>query len=104
MMILGEVLNLIAYAVTSAVLVTPLGALSVVVSFEPIQDRLSSDSSRLTSRLFYATPDLRHLVLDLSQGEADDIRQSWVLPLHRWIYRHCPQRALAACRRSDQGI
>lgn len=31
MMILGEVLNLIAYAVTSAVLVTPLGALSVVV-------------------------------------------------------------------------
>lgn len=31
MMILGEVLNLIAYAVTSAVLVTPLGALAVVV-------------------------------------------------------------------------
>lgn len=32
MMILGEILNLVAYAVTSAVLVTPLGALSVVVS------------------------------------------------------------------------
>jgi magnesium transporter len=32
MMILGEILNLIAYAVTSAVLVTPLGALSVVIS------------------------------------------------------------------------
>lgn len=33
MMILGEVLNLVAYAVSSAVLVTPLGALSVVVCF-----------------------------------------------------------------------
>lgn len=32
MMIVGEILNLIAYAVTSAVLVTPLGALTVVVS------------------------------------------------------------------------
>lgn len=32
LMIVGEVLNLVAYAVTSAVLVTPLGALSVVVS------------------------------------------------------------------------
>ncbi|MCO5587703.1 hypothetical protein L7F22_041654 [Adiantum nelumboides] len=31
MMILGEVLNLVAYAVSSAVLVTPLGALSVVI-------------------------------------------------------------------------
>jgi hypothetical protein len=31
MMIVGEILNLVAYAVTSAVLVTPLGALSVVV-------------------------------------------------------------------------
>jgi hypothetical protein len=31
MMIVGELLNLVAYAVTSAVLVTPLGALSVVV-------------------------------------------------------------------------
>jgi len=32
MMILGEIFNFVAYAFTDAILVTPLGALSVVVS------------------------------------------------------------------------
>lgn len=32
MMVFGEILNFVAYAFTDAVLVTPLGALSVVVS------------------------------------------------------------------------
>lgn len=32
MMVIGEVLNFVAYAFTEAILVTPMGALSVVIS------------------------------------------------------------------------
>lgn len=32
MMVIGEILNFVAYAFTEAILVTPMGALSVVIS------------------------------------------------------------------------
>jgi Magnesium transporter NIPA len=35
LMIVGEVANFVAYAFTDAILVTPLGALTVVVSYCP---------------------------------------------------------------------
>lgn len=98
-MILGEVLNLIAYAVTSAVLVTPLGALSVVVSV--YTTRGSSFDFYLP---YYTRADLCYTVVHLPQGEADSFRQDRLLFVHRRIHHHCSQCAFPTCCRSDQRI
>ena len=85
-MIVGEICNFVAYAFTEAILVTPLGALSVVIWF------VTGEFDAMSYLIKHPVALLqRRTVVHLPQGTAHFLREDRMLAVHSGRSHYRPQ-------------